>query len=79
MQDRFAMYLLQERPFDNTNKPNIRRSALGYIMEGNVEKAVNELKLWNLFAFLPGGDKQQQMTMSELQTDFEKYIKEYSK
>ena len=48
-------------------------------MEGNVEKAVNELKLWNLFAFLPGGGKQQQMTMSELQTDFEKYIKEYSK
>jgi hypothetical protein len=36
-------------------------------------------KLWNLFAFLPGGGKQQQMTMSELQTDFEKYIKEYSK
>jgi muramidase (phage lysozyme) len=77
MQDRIAMYLLQARPLKDV--PHPRRSALGYIMEGKVEKAVNELKLWNLFAFLPGGGGQQQMTMSELSVDFDNYVKEAMK
>ena len=48
-------------------------------MEGDVEKAVIEIKLWNLFAFLPGGAKQQQLTMDQLKILFEKYTKEYLK
>jgi len=78
IQDRLAIYLLQERPLGKS-PPHPRHSALGYIMEGDVEKAVNETKLWELFAFLPGGKKQQQITMPELKADFDKYVKEYSK
>ena len=77
MQDRVAIYLLQERPLEKM--PHPRRTALGYILEGDVEKAVNETKLWELFAFLPGGEKQQQISMEKLSADFDKYTKEYSK
>lgn len=75
-QDRIAIYELQGRA-SGTSYP--RRTALGYIMEGQVEQAVNETKLWNLFAFLPGGGKQQQITIDALKQTFDIYTKEYAK
>ena len=53
MQSRIAIYLLQRRPLEKT--PHPRRSALGYIMEGDVEKAVDQTGLWTEWACLPGG------------------------
>lgn len=76
MQDRIAIYLLQERPLDRM--PHPRRSALGYIMEGDVENAVTKCNLAKLFAFLPGGGKQQQITMPQLKTLFVQYTKDAS-
>lgn len=75
-QDRAAVYELQGRGGMATYP---RRTALGYIMEGKVELAVNETKLWNLFAFLPGGGKQQLISMDKLKQAFDTYTKEYSK
>jgi muramidase (phage lysozyme) len=77
MQDRLAIFLLQERPRERM--PHPRRSALGYIMENRIEKAVNETRLAELFAFLPGGGKQQQISMAELKALFDKYVRDYSK
>ena len=74
-QDRAAIYELQGKAIEK----HPRRSALGYIMEGKVEQAVNETKLWKLFAFLPGGGKQQLIEMDKLKQDFSTYTKEFSK
>ena len=74
-QDRAAIYLLQERKSPGADP---KRTALGYIMEGKVEQAVNETKLWKLFAFLPGGDKQQQLNMDKLKQIFSTYVLEFS-
>ena len=75
-QDRVAIYLLQAR-----SKPDSepRRSALGYIMEGEIEQAVNDTKLWKLFAFLPGRGKQQQLTLDQLNQLFNAYLVEHLK
>jgi muramidase (phage lysozyme) len=70
-QDRVAVYLLQARPF-GVGGP-ARKSALGYILQGDVERAVNEAKLWNEWACLPGGGKQSQLTMASLKELFAKY------
>ncbi len=75
-QDRAAIYLLQSK---SSGASYPRRTALGYIMEGKPEQAVNETKLWNLFAFLPNGGKQQQITMDKLKQTFDTYTKEYAK
>lgn len=75
-QDRAAIYLLQSK---SSGARHPRKTALGYLMEGNVEQAVNDTKLWNLFAFLPGGGKQQQITMDKLNQEFNIYTKEYVK
>jgi muramidase (phage lysozyme) len=74
-QDRAAIYELQGKPATE-NHP--KRTALGYIMEGKVEQAVNDTKLWNPFTFLPGG-KQQLISMDELKKTFDTYTAEFSK
>lgn len=76
MQDRIALYLLNERPFPKQGSLYPRRTALGYLMEGKVEDAINETRLWTLWACLPGGGKQQQTTMSELRVKFDRYVKD---
>jgi hypothetical protein len=75
-QDRAAIYLLQSKS-SSTSYP--RRTALGYIMEGKPQQAINETGLWNLFAFLPGGGKQQLISMDNLKQAFDTYTKEYSR
>lgn len=77
MQDRIALFLLHRRPYESM--PHPRRSALGYIMEGKVEDAVNKTKLWNEWACLPGGGRQSQMDMDELKSLFDRYVQEYSR
>jgi muramidase (phage lysozyme) len=76
MQDRVVMYLLQSTPgpmLDDAHSP--RHSALGYIMEGDLDMAVNEPKLIKLYPFLPGG-KKEQLTMTALNTKFKQYLQE---
>ena len=75
-QDRAAIYELQGRDSGDSYP---RKTALGYVMEGKVEQAVNDTKLWKLFAFLPGGGKEQLIDMAALKKTFEKYTTELSK
>lgn len=80
MQDRVAIYLLQGRPMESSKRAaHPIRTALGYIMEGDVEKAVNETGLYQEWACLPGGGRQALMSMDELKALFTKYVTEYSK
>ena len=75
-QERIALYLLQRRP--NKDMPHPRRSALGYIMEGKIEDAVNQTGLPNEWSFLPGG-KGQQIDMNKLKTLFDQYVQGHPK
>jgi muramidase (phage lysozyme) len=75
MQDRGAMYQLQAYP-DSYAHP--RRSALGYIMEGELEKALNIIKQVPELADWPGGANQQLVSTS-LKTTFDNYVGEESK
>lgn len=76
MQDRIAMYLLQEHPLKTM--PHPRRSALGYIMEGKIEEAMDIIKqepkltYWHEIA-------NQNFDMAALNAVFDKYTKEASK
>lgn len=74
-QDRVAIYELQRR---NKGASQPKRTALGYILEGKVEQAVNDTKLWKLFAFLPNGSGQQ-IDMPTLIHIFDTYIAEFAK
>ena len=73
MQNCIAIYLLQLRPMGSV--PHPRRSALGYIMEGDVERAVNDTKLWNEWSCLPGGPHKAKITMTDLKAKFTEYVK----
>jgi muramidase (phage lysozyme) len=75
MQDRIAIYRLQ---FRGVSATNVRKTALGYLMEGKVEDAINETKLWNEWAVLPGA-KKPAITMGNLIEMFDKYVKELTK
>ena len=75
-QDRAAIYLLQGRSIGDGYP---KRTSLGYIMEGKVEQAVNDTKLWERFNFLPGGGKTQLIDMSTLKQTFDQYTAELSK
>jgi muramidase (phage lysozyme) len=75
MQDRVAMYQLQSIPHETIDDAKCPRlSALGYIMEGDLDKALNEPKLIKLYPFLPSG-KKEQLKMTELNTKFKQYLK----
>ena len=74
-QDRAAIYALQG---SQSNASYPVRTALGYIMEGKVEQAVNDTKLYKLFTFLPGG-KKQLIDMDKLKQYFNTYTAEYPK
>lgn len=76
MQDRIAMFLLQQRPYGTTQHP--RRSALGYIMEGQIEDAINKTGLWNEWSCLPGGGRESQIDIDRLKTLFSQYVREYA-
>lgn len=77
-QDRVAIFLLQGRRAGPAREfPT--RTALGYIFEGKVEQAINETKLWNEWACLPGGGRQAQLTMDDVKRKFAEYINEFSK
>ena len=75
-QDRAAIFELQGRQSKSAYPV---RSALGYIMEGNIKQAVNDTKLYVLFTFLPGGGKKQSIEMDKLEHDFSTYVAEYAK
>ena len=80
------MYLLQSTPtlnVDDTHAP--RRSALGYIMENKLEKALkqesqtdDDLTLIELYPFLPGGENQQ-LDMDALDKKFKQYVDDQCK
>jgi muramidase (phage lysozyme) len=75
MQDRIAIRLLQGRS-EEVN--GIRRTALGYVMEGKVEDAIEKTHLWNEWSCLPHG-AESKYTMAQLRSDFEKYLQEFIK
>ena len=75
MQDRIAIYRLQFRAKTGSEP---RKNALGFIMENKVEDAINETKLWNEWAVLPGA-KKPAITMDKLKELFDKYVEELSK
>ena len=75
-QDRAAIYELQGRSSSVTYP---KRTALGYIMEGEVERAVNDTKLWKLFDCLPGEGRKVKLSMTELKQAFNTYTTEFSK
>lgn len=75
-QDRAALYILQSMK-ERTASSGVSRTALGYILEGKIEKAVESTKLYEKFAFLPGGGRQTQISMSEVKMLFKKYIEEF--
>lgn len=74
MQDRIALILLQRR---NNRVDHPKRRALGYIMEGKIEEAIQETRLYDEWTVLPGFSKA--YTMSDLRDGFEKYLKEFAK
>lgn len=77
-QDRAAIFLLQGRRHGPASDfPT--RTALGYIFEGKVEQAINDTKLWNEWACLPGGGRQAQLTMDDVKREFAEYITEFLK
>ena len=80
MQERIAIFRLQQRPMEREFKYP-RHTALGYIMEGKIEQAINESKLWYEWACLPGAaDKSQaQITMDEIKKRYEEYSGEDAK
>lgn len=78
-QDRAAIFKLFGRPFPSKPPIHPRRNALGYIMEGKVQEAVEETGLHNEWACLPGGGRQAQISMPELKERFNKYVKECMK
>lgn len=73
-QDRLAIYFLQSTPEVTVN--GIRRSALGYIMEGKIQEAVNTAKLNEKYPFLPGG-KKAELDMASLIEKSKNYIAKY--
>lgn len=74
MQDRIAMYLLQSYPEVATHP---RRCALGYIMEGEIEKAVYIVKQEpKLTEWL--GVSISSLDSTTLKKEFEKFIEEGS-
>ena len=77
MQTRIAIYRLQYR---NDSPILPRKTALGFIMEGSIEKAVSDTQLWNEWSWLPGGNpKNVKITMPELKTKFQTYIEAINK
>ena len=74
MQDRVAIYLLQSTPTPEVRE-SIRRSALGYIMEGKIKDAVDMPSLTKMYPFLPGGAKEE-IDVSALEAKFKKYIED---
>ncbi|SNS42872.1 hypothetical protein SAMN06265795_102660 [Noviherbaspirillum humi] len=76
MQDRVALYLLQESTSNEPDPKGIKRTALGYLMEGKVEEAVEKCSLYKVWACLPGGGKQQQITMPDVLKKHASYVKE---
>lgn len=75
-QDRIAIYLLQGRRVKDRSPS---RTALGYILEGKVEQAVKETKLWLEWSCLPSEGKESQMSMDELKKKFVDYTEEFCK
>jgi muramidase (phage lysozyme) len=71
MQDRVAIYRLQYR---KTAQDFPRRTALGYILQGEVMKALKECKLFNEWSVLPGS-KKPLITEEDLQKKFYEYAK----
>ena len=75
-QDRMAMYLLQGRRVKDSSPS---RTALGYILEGKIEQAIKNTRLWLEWSCLPSEGKEAQMTMDELKKKFVDYTGELHK
>lgn len=76
MQTRIAIYRLQFR--SNKEEGINRKSALGYLMQGDIEKVVDETNLPDEWSWLPGG-KQANITIADLKAKFEAHIKDMRK
>ena len=72
IQTRVAIYRLQ---FRNKKGAIPRRSTLGYLMEGDIEKAISETNVADEWSWLPGGkEKSVKITMEDLKAKFLAYI-----
>ena len=77
MQNRIAIQRLQYR---NDGSKSLRKTALGHVMQGEIEKAITETNLPDEWSWLPGGkDKKVKITMTEIKTKFLSYIEEIKK
>lgn len=77
-QDRYAVFLMEGHPgrlAPKTGEP--QPTALGYVRTGEVEKAVALLR--GEWACMPGTSQDQNYKIEELRSDFDKYVKEFSK
>lgn len=72
MQDRVAIFRLQFRHAADVNAFPMR-TALGYILQGDIDKAINDCKLYNEWACLPGGGQQALINMTDLKVLFDQY------
>lgn len=73
MQDRAAVFLMQGRAV----KPmgDVRRTALGYLYEDNIQGMIEDCKLYNEWSCLPNG-KDQKLTLIELTNKLNQYLEE---
>lgn len=76
-QDRFAIYLMFARPYIPWKHP--RRNGLGYVLQGNLEAALNEATLKDEWASLPGGSQSRGFTFDQMKHKFDQYTAEYFK
>ena len=72
MQTRIAIHRLQYR--NDKGRP-LHKTALGYLMQGDIERAVSETNLSDEWSWLPGGkEKNVKISMPELKAKFSAYV-----
>lgn len=76
-QDRLATFLMLVRPYTLWQHP--RRNGLGYVLQGNLEAALNEATLNKEWVSLPGGSQSRGFTLDQMKQKFGQYASEYSK
>lgn len=75
-QDRSAIFLLQFRKETGSHP---QRTALGYILQGDIDKALSNTTLNKEWVSLPGGSQSRGFTLDQLKTLFNQYTQTHTK